>query len=216
METPRRASSGSGPTRAFAVRAELAGDRERRRFEPLQVSGLHRDALAELDGRALPAGGPPRGRVVGAPGAEQARGAHGGRALFAAGGHEYDEVQRVLRVHRLEPPPRAVVARHEQARQVAHGGEGGLEAPKVAHFGAAEPEAEVAQVRAAAAEAPAAASADDAGEEDDRDSGSLSVITSLEEGDQVWVEWRGYGDSFLYSNPYKLISFSGYLITSQI
>ena len=56
----------------------------------------------------------------------------------------------------------------------------------------------------------------DAGEEDDRDSGALSVITSLEEGDQVWVEWRGYGDSFLYSNPYKLISFSGYLITSQV
>ena len=56
----------------------------------------------------------------------------------------------------------------------------------------------------------------DAGEEDDRDSGSLSVITSLEEGDQVWLEWRGYGDSFLYSNPYKLISFSGYLITSQL
>ena len=56
----------------------------------------------------------------------------------------------------------------------------------------------------------------DAGEEDDRDSGALSVITSLEEGDQVWVEWRGYGDSFLYSNPYKLISFSGYLITSKL
>ena len=33
----------------------------------------------------------------------------------------------------------------------------------------------------------------DAGEEDDRDSGSLTVLTSLEEGDQVWVEWRGYG-----------------------
>ena len=30
---------------------------------------------------------------------------------------------------------------------------------------------------------------------------------------QVWVEWRGYGDSFLYSNPYKLISFTGYLVT---
>ena len=56
----------------------------------------------------------------------------------------------------------------------------------------------------------------DAGEEDDRDSGSLTVLTSLEEGDQVWVEWRGYGDSFLYSNPYKLISFSGYLLTSQL
>ena len=56
----------------------------------------------------------------------------------------------------------------------------------------------------------------DAGEEDDRDSGSLTVPTSLEEGDQVWVEWRGYGDSFLYSNPYKLISFSGYLLTSQL
>merc|ERR1712203_181604 len=50
----------------------------------------------------------------------------------------------------------------------------------------------------------------DAGEEDDRDSGSLTLLASLAEGDQVWVEWRGYGDSFLYSNPYKLISFTGY------
>lgn len=33
---------------------------------------------------------------------------------------------------------------------------------------------------------------------------------------QVWVEWRGYGDSFLYSNPYKLISFSGLLLTQQL
>ena len=56
----------------------------------------------------------------------------------------------------------------------------------------------------------------EAGEEDDRDSGSLTVISSLKEGDQVWVEWRGYGDSFLYSNPYKLISFSGLLITQQL
>jgi len=54
----------------------------------------------------------------------------------------------------------------------------------------------------------------DAGEEDDRDSGSLSIIASLKEGDQVWVEWRGYGESFLYSNPYKLISFTGYLLTT--
>jgi len=53
----------------------------------------------------------------------------------------------------------------------------------------------------------------DAGEEDDRDSGSLTLLASLAEGDQVWVEWRGYGDSFLYSNPYKLISFTGYLVT---
>jgi len=54
----------------------------------------------------------------------------------------------------------------------------------------------------------------DAGDEDDRDSGSLSILASLKEGDQVWVEWRGYGESFLYSNPYKLISFTGYLVTS--
>ncbi len=47
---------------------------------------------------------------------------------------------------------------------------------------------------------------------DDRDSGSLSTITSLREGDQIWVEWRGYGDSFLYSNPYRLISFTGFLL----
>jgi len=53
----------------------------------------------------------------------------------------------------------------------------------------------------------------DAGDEDDRDSGSLSLLASLAEGDQVWVEWRGYGESFLYSNPYKLISFTGYLVT---
>ena len=56
----------------------------------------------------------------------------------------------------------------------------------------------------------------EAGDEDDRDSGSLTVLSSLKEGDQVWVEWRGYGDSFLYSNPYKLISFSGLLITHQL
>ena len=72
----------------------------------------------------------------------------------------------------------------------------------------------------------------EAGEEDDRDSGSLTVLAPLAQGDQasggkfklkqrrhllssyffvfqVWVEWRGYGDSFLYSNPYKLISFTG-------
>merc|ERR1711892_347182 len=54
----------------------------------------------------------------------------------------------------------------------------------------------------------------DAGEEDDRDSGSLSILATLKEGDQVWVEWRGYGESFLYSNPYKLISFTGYMVTS--
>ena len=56
----------------------------------------------------------------------------------------------------------------------------------------------------------------EAGDEDDRDSGSLTVLSSLKEGDQVWVEWRGYGDSFLYSNPYKLISFSGLLLTAQL
>jgi len=55
----------------------------------------------------------------------------------------------------------------------------------------------------------------DAGDEDDRDSGSLSILSTLKEGDQVWVEWRGYGDSFLYSNPYKLISFTGYMVTSR-
>jgi len=54
----------------------------------------------------------------------------------------------------------------------------------------------------------------DAGDEDDRDSGSLSILATLKEGDQVWVEWRGYGESFLYSNPYKLISFTGYMVTS--
>ena len=41
----------------------------------------------------------------------------------------------------------------------------------------------------------------------------IEVLSSLKEGDQVWVEWRGYGESFLYSNPYKLISFTGYLVT---
>jgi len=55
----------------------------------------------------------------------------------------------------------------------------------------------------------------DAGEEDDRDSGSLSILATLIAGDQVWVEWRGYGESFLYSNPYKLISFTGYMVTSR-
>ena len=52
-----------------------------------------------------------------------------------------------------------------------------------------------------------------AGSEDDRDSASTSLITPLEVGDQVWVEWRGYGDSYLYSNQYKLISFSGFLLS---
>ncbi len=52
----------------------------------------------------------------------------------------------------------------------------------------------------------------DAGTEDDRDSGSISLIAPLKAGDQVWVEWRGYGDSFLYSNPYRLISFTGFLV----
>ena len=47
---------------------------------------------------------------------------------------------------------------------------------------------------------------------DDRDSGSLALIASLKEGDQIWVEWRGYGDSYLYSNPYRLISFTGFMI----
>ena len=47
---------------------------------------------------------------------------------------------------------------------------------------------------------------------DDRDSGSLTLITPLKAGDQVWVEWRGYGESFLYSNPYRLISFSGFML----
>ena len=55
----------------------------------------------------------------------------------------------------------------------------------------------------------------DAGTEDDRDSGTISLITTLKPGDQVWVEWRGYGDSFLYSNPYRLISFSGFQITQD-
>ena len=55
----------------------------------------------------------------------------------------------------------------------------------------------------------------DAGTEDDRDSGTISLITTLKPGDQVWVEWRGYGDSFLYSNPYRLISFSGFQITKE-
>ena len=50
------------------------------------------------------------------------------------------------------------------------------------------------------------------GKTDDRDSGSLAVIASLKEGDQVWVEWRGYGESYLYSNPYRLISFTGFMI----
>jgi len=56
----------------------------------------------------------------------------------------------------------------------------------------------------------------EAGEEDDRDSSSLTILASLKEGDQVWVEWRGYEDSFLYSNLYKLISFSGYMITGTV
>jgi len=56
----------------------------------------------------------------------------------------------------------------------------------------------------------------DAGEVDDRDSGSITILASLKKGDQVWVEWRGYGKSFLYSNPYKLISFSGYMITGEL
>lgn len=56
----------------------------------------------------------------------------------------------------------------------------------------------------------------DAGDEDDRDSGTISLIASLKEGDQVWVEWRGYGDSFLYSNPYRLISFSGFLVNKAV
>ncbi len=55
----------------------------------------------------------------------------------------------------------------------------------------------------------------DAGTEDDRDTGSISLITNLKAGDQVWVEWRGYGDSFLYSNPYRLISFTGYMISKS-
>ena len=55
----------------------------------------------------------------------------------------------------------------------------------------------------------------DAGTEDDRDSGTISLIASLKPGDQVWVEWRGYGDSFLYSNPYRLISFTGFQITKE-
>ena len=38
----------------------------------------------------------------------------------------------------------------------------------------------------------------DAGSEDDRDSGNISLIASLSEGDQVWVEWRGM--------PVKLLS----------
>lgn len=50
---------------------------------------------------------------------------------------------------------------------------------------------------------------------DDRDSGSLSLITPLKAGDQIWVEWRGYGESFLYSNPYRLISFTGYMLTKS-
>jgi hypothetical protein len=40
----------------------------------------------------------------------------------------------------------------------------------------------------------------------------VTVIASLRDGDKVWVEWRGYGQSFLYSNPYRLISFTGFLI----
>lgn len=40
---------------------------------------------------------------------------------------------------------------------------------------------------------------------EDRDTGSLGLIVPLAAGDRVWVEWRGYGDSFLYSNPYRLI-----------
>ena len=55
----------------------------------------------------------------------------------------------------------------------------------------------------------------DAGTEDDRDSGTVSLIASLQPGDQVWVEWRGYGDSFLYSNPYRLISFTGFLLQHE-
>ncbi|TRY70641.1 hypothetical protein TCAL_15045 [Tigriopus californicus] len=46
----------------------------------------------------------------------------------------------------------------------------------------------------------------------DRDTGSMTLITSLKAGDQVWVEWRGYGESFLYSNPYRLISFTGFML----
>ena len=49
----------------------------------------------------------------------------------------------------------------------------------------------------------------------DRDSGALSVIASLQRGDKVWVEWRGYGQSFLYSNPYRLITFTGYLVAKS-
>ena len=49
----------------------------------------------------------------------------------------------------------------------------------------------------------------------DRDSGALTVIASLERGDKVWVEWRGYGQSFLYSNPYRLITFTGYLVAKS-
>ncbi|XP_040579820.1 uncharacterized protein [Lepeophtheirus salmonis] len=52
----------------------------------------------------------------------------------------------------------------------------------------------------------------DAAAEDDRDSASLTLISNLEAGDQIWVEWRGYGESFLYSNPYRLISFTGLLV----
>ena len=55
----------------------------------------------------------------------------------------------------------------------------------------------------------------DAGTEDDRDSGTVSLISSLATGDQVWVEWRGYGDSFLYSNPYRLISFTGFQLQQE-
>ena len=55
----------------------------------------------------------------------------------------------------------------------------------------------------------------DADTEDDRDSGSISLLSSLQAGDQVWVEWRGYGESFLYSNPYRLISFTGFLLTAD-
>jgi len=50
---------------------------------------------------------------------------------------------------------------------------------------------------------------------DDRDSGTLSALVSLEEGDQIWVEWRGYGESFLYSNPYRLISFTGFMLQQK-
>ncbi len=50
---------------------------------------------------------------------------------------------------------------------------------------------------------------------DDRDSGAMAIVASLEEGDQVWIEWRGYGESFLYSNPYRLISFTGFMLKKK-